>query len=185
MTGLVPGPDGMAVPAPFGVLRLRAEPRGLTHVLLPDVGPRGVRGRTGKPGPAGPATGVGSSSGTGPAQDHLLAAATQLAEYFAGTRTAFDVPLAPSGTPFQLAVWRALAGIPYGETITYAELARRVGRPTAYRAAGQANGANPLAIVVPCHRVVAAGGRIGGYAGGVTVKRRLLALEGLDGDGWR
>ena len=106
----------------------------------------------------------------------LNLAATELSEYFAGTRTAFDVPLAPTGTSFQLEVWRHLALIPYGEVITYAQLAARVGRPTAYRAVGQANGRNPLAIIVPCHRVVASDG-LGGYAGGLDVKTSLLDLE--------
>ena len=101
----------------------------------------------------------------------------QLDEYFAGVRRSFDVALAPRGTPFQRRVWRALLSIPYGETITYGELARRVGKPRAARAVGAANGANPIAIIIPCHRVVAAGG-IGGYGGGPEIKRELLALEG-------
>ena len=106
----------------------------------------------------------------------LTLAADQLAEYFEGTRTAFEVPLAPMGTAFQLDVWHQLSLIPYGEVITYAQLAARVARPTAYRAVGQANGRNPLAIIVPCHRVVASDG-LGGYAGGLDVKRALLDLE--------
>ncbi len=109
----------------------------------------------------------------------LSATCAQLEEYFAGRRRHFRLPLAIGGTPFQQAVWRALADISYGTTITYGELARRVGRPAAVRAVGQANGANRLPIVLPCHRVVAAGGRIGGYSGGVAMKRALLALEGV------
>ncbi|MHB8680850.1 MAG: methylated-DNA--[protein]-cysteine S-methyltransferase [Acidimicrobiales bacterium] len=109
----------------------------------------------------------------------LGAAVDQLGEYFAGKRTSFDLPLVLEGTPFQCAVWRELGEIPYGKTISYAELAALVGRPTAFRAVGQANGRNPIPIVLPCHRVVASGGRIGGYGGGLSLKRRLLALEGV------
>ncbi|GAA3586412.1 methylated-DNA--[protein]-cysteine S-methyltransferase [Amycolatopsis ultiminotia] len=101
----------------------------------------------------------------------------QLAEYFAGTRTEFDLPLALRGTPFQQAVWRELTTIPYGETITYRELAEHIGRAGAFRAVGLANGRNPVSIVVPCHRVVGSNGDLTGYAGGVHRKRRLLDLE--------
>lgn len=112
----------------------------------------------------------------------LADATAQLREYFAGRRRSFDLPLELSGTPFQRAVWEALADIPYGCVISYGELAAMVGRPRAFRAVGQANGANPIPIVLPCHRVVASGGRIGGYGGGLPMKRRLLALEGVDID---
>ena len=108
----------------------------------------------------------------------LKEAATQLEEYFAGERTEFDLRTELDGTPFQRDVWAELARIPYGETISYGELARRVGRPKGPRAVGQANGKNPIAIIVPCHRVLASNG-IGGYGGGLTVKRALLALEGV------
>ena len=108
----------------------------------------------------------------------LKEAATQLQEYFAGERTDFDLPMELDGTPFQRGVWAALSRIPYGETISYGELARRVGRPKGPRAVGQANGRNPIAIIVPCHRVLASNG-IGGYGGGLPVKRALLALEGV------
>ena len=101
----------------------------------------------------------------------------QLEAYFAGQRRAFDLPLAPSGTPFQLAAWEVLRAIPYGETISYGEQARRLGRPAAARAVGAANGANPISIVVPCHRVVGADGRLVGFGGGLDVKRYLLNLE--------
>ena len=101
----------------------------------------------------------------------------QLREYFGGKRTGFDLPLAPKGTEFQRAVWRQLQEIPYGETISYGELARRVGNPKAARAAGSANGANPLPIVIPCHRVIAGDGSIGGFGGGLSTKEILLALE--------
>jgi methylated-DNA-[protein]-cysteine S-methyltransferase len=107
----------------------------------------------------------------------VLEAARQLDEYFARKRRKFDLPLSLAGTDFQKQVWLALADIPYGETISYAELARWVGRPTAYRAVGQANGANPIAVILPCHRVIAADGSIGGYGGGLPTKRRLLDLE--------
>jgi methylated-DNA-[protein]-cysteine S-methyltransferase len=101
----------------------------------------------------------------------------QLDAYFAGRRRDFDVRLAPEGTPFQLRVWAALCEIPYGETISYAELARRIGNPNAVRAVGAANGRNPLPIVVPCHRVVGADGSLVGFGGGLDVKRALLDLE--------
>jgi methylated-DNA-[protein]-cysteine S-methyltransferase len=101
----------------------------------------------------------------------------QLDEYLAGERNAFDLPLRPHGSPFQLAVWEALCQIPYGETISYGELADRVGRPGAARAVGLANGRNPIAIVVPCHRVIGASGSLTGYGGGLERKRFLLELE--------
>jgi methylated-DNA-[protein]-cysteine S-methyltransferase len=104
--------------------------------------------------------------------------ATQLAEYFDGERTAFDVPMQMVGTPFQQQVWAELSRIPYGETISYGELARRVGRPKGSRAVGQANGKNPIPIIVPCHRVLASNG-LGGYGGGLPMKRALLAVEGV------
>jgi methylated-DNA-[protein]-cysteine S-methyltransferase len=108
-------------------------------------------------------------------------AAVALAEYFAGTRTQFDLPLAPSGTAFQRAVWDAIAAVPYGETIAYRELAARVGRPASVRAAGAATGRNPLSIFIPCHRIVGADGALTGYAGGLDRKRALLALERGEG----
>ena len=107
----------------------------------------------------------------------LVAARTQLAEYFAGERTAFDLALVLDGTPFERRVWRALQEIPYGQTATYGEIARRLGRPSACRAVGRANGRNPITIVVPCHRVIGADGTLTGYGGGMQRKRRLLELE--------
>src|SRR5205807_4847601 len=101
----------------------------------------------------------------------------QLAEYFAGERRQFDVPLKLAGTPFQQRVWLELARIPFGTTITYAELAQRLGRPTASRAVGHANGRNPISIIVPCHRVIGADGKLTGYAGGLDKKQWLLAWE--------
>lgn len=102
----------------------------------------------------------------------------QLDEYFEGRRTAFDLPLAPEGTPFQRRVWHTLATIPYGQTVSYAELAGRIGQPGASRAVGAANGRNPLPIVLPCHRVIGADGSLTGFGGGLPVKRFLLELEG-------
>lgn len=107
----------------------------------------------------------------------LRAAAEQLAEYFAGRRTRFELPLAATGTPFQRAVWDALREIPYGQTWSYADVAQHIGRPRAVRAVGAANGRNPLPIVVPCHRVVGANGTLTGYGGGLHNKRILLDLE--------
>jgi methylated-DNA-[protein]-cysteine S-methyltransferase len=104
--------------------------------------------------------------------------ATQLKEYFEGRRREFELPLAPEGTPFQLRVWNALLEIPYGETISYGELAARIGDRSASRAVGLANGSNPLPIVIPCHRVIGSNGKLTGYGGGLPIKERLLALEG-------
>ncbi len=103
----------------------------------------------------------------------------QLKAYFAGELKRFDVPLRMEGTPFQKGVWAALRKIPYGQTISYGELARRVGSPGAFRAVGSANGKNPVAIIVPCHRVINTGGGLGGFGGGLDKKRTLLALEGV------
>lgn len=104
-------------------------------------------------------------------------AVRQLALYFAGKLRAFELELRPRGTEFQLAVWSELQRIPYGETVSYGELARRLGKPAASRAVGLANGANPIAIIIPCHRVIGATGKLTGFGGGLDVKRRLLALE--------
>jgi methylated-DNA-[protein]-cysteine S-methyltransferase len=112
----------------------------------------------------------------------LHRAAAELAEYFAGRRKRFALPVAPCGTPFQRAVWQAIAAIPYGETIAYRDLAARVGRPESIRAAGAATGRNPLSIVIPCHRIVGANGALTGYAGGLDRKRALLALERIGED---
>lgn len=108
----------------------------------------------------------------------LRECAEQLADYFAGKRQCFDLPVAPRGTPFQQRVWREIAKVPFGETITYAELAARAGSPGSARAAGAATGRNPLAVVVPCHRIVGTRGALTGYAGGLPRKEKLLALEG-------
>jgi methylated-DNA-[protein]-cysteine S-methyltransferase len=108
----------------------------------------------------------------------LAPVAEQLAQYFDGERTTFDIPIAfDGGTPFQQAVWRALTEIPYGETISYGELARRIGRPDRARAVGSANGRNPIPVIVPCHRVIGADGSLVGFGGGLERKRILLELE--------
>jgi methylated-DNA-[protein]-cysteine S-methyltransferase len=104
--------------------------------------------------------------------------ALQFREYFDGKRREFDLPLAPAGTPFQLSVWNVLRTIPYGWTWSYLDVANAIGRPDACRAVGAANGANPLPIVVPCHRVIGTNGSLTGFGGGIDVKRHLLALEG-------
>lgn len=101
----------------------------------------------------------------------------QLVAYFAGSLRQFELPLAPEGTPFQLSVWRALLEIPYGETVSYGDVARRIRKPDAVRAVGAANGQNPIAIVIPCHRVIGRDGKLTGYGGGLGVKDTLLELE--------
>ena len=121
--------------------------------------------------------------GAGGAQDAsplLDAAEAQLREYFAGARRTFELPLAPHGTAFQQRVWAALRAIPYGETRTYGELAAAIGSPNASRAVGMANHRNPIPIIIPCHRVIGANGTLTGYAGGLEVKQKLLALEGIN-----
>jgi methylated-DNA-[protein]-cysteine S-methyltransferase len=158
----------LEVPSPVGALLLTAEDAGLTRVrFAPRDGPYVL-----------PADSAPAADRPGPAADAVRAAAAQLAEYFAGARTAFALPLAAGGTPFQRRVWAALGEIPHGATESYAALARRVGAPAAVRAVGGANGRNPLAIVVPCHRVVGADGSLTGFGGGVERKRWLLAHEG-------
>jgi len=149
--------------SPVGTLTLVASKSGLRAVIWPGE-------RAGRVGLAG----TPLTSGEAPV---LSAAATQLDEYFAGTRTTFDLPLDLRGTAFQLAAWQALAEIPYGETRTYAEQAARLGRPAAVRAVGTANGRNPLSIVLPCHRVVGSDGALRGFAGGLEAKVALLAFE--------
>jgi methylated-DNA-[protein]-cysteine S-methyltransferase len=151
--------------SPVGVLTLVAGDAGLVAILWPDDRPGRVR-----------------LADAVPHDDHpvLAATAAQLAEYFAGDRTIFDLPLDPVGTDFQRAVWRQLSAIPFGETRSYADIARALGQPTATRAVGAANGRNPISIVVPCHRVVGSDGTLTGFAGGLEAKRTLLALEGRE-----
>ena len=112
-----------------------------------------------------------------PDRGRLADAAKQLRAYFAGTLRAFDVPVAPQGTPFQQKVWQALLDIPYGETTSYGAIAKGLGKPNAMRAVGLANGSNPIAIIIPCHRVIGANGSLVGYGGGLPIKQALLALE--------
>lgn len=107
----------------------------------------------------------------------LADAVRQLDEYFAGNRKIFDIPLYLEGSPFQLKVWEALQAIPYGEVVTYKDIADSIGNPKAVRAVGMANHHNPVAIIVPCHRVIGAGGKLVGYAGGLNIKQYLLDLE--------
>jgi methylated-DNA-[protein]-cysteine S-methyltransferase len=101
----------------------------------------------------------------------------QLREYFAGELREFSIPLAPEGTEFQLQVWNALRSIPYGETVSYGELAEQIGRPAASRAVGAANGRNPIPVIIPCHRVIGSSGQLVGFGGGIATKKHLLALE--------
>jgi methylated-DNA-[protein]-cysteine S-methyltransferase len=147
--------------SPVGTLTLAATDDGLHAIEFP-------RNRH-------PANRAGWTEGQHPVLD---LAACQLDEYFAATRRAFDLPLAPRGTDFQRTVWLALAGIAYGETVSYAQLSQRVGKPTAMRAVGAANGRNPLPIVLPCHRVIGADGSLTGFGGGLPTKQFLLELEG-------
>jgi methylated-DNA-[protein]-cysteine S-methyltransferase len=110
-------------------------------------------------------------------QTPFAAAIEQLQQYFAGTRQRFELPLAPQGTDFQRAVWRELQQIPYGHTVTYGALARKLGNAQASRAVGLANGANPIPVLIPCHRVIGADGSLTGFGGGLAIKRALLQLE--------
>lgn len=149
--------------SPVGELTLIASDKGLAAILWPNDDPRRVR--------------------LGPVQDNpdhpiLLETERQLAAYFAGTLKAFTVPLDFNGTDFQKRVWAELLKIPHGETRSYGEIAHQLGRPTASRAVGAANGKNPISIIAPCHRVIGATGKLTGFAGGLDTKARLLALEG-------
>lgn len=140
--------------SPIGPLSLVSNGAGLTHLLF---------------------DGAREASG---AEDKVLAAARkQLDDYFAGKRKGFDLPLDPSGTAFQKRVWMALRDIPFARTVSYADIATRIGAPKAMRAVGAANGRNPIAIIVPCHRVIGANGSLTGFGGGLPRKQFLLALE--------
>ncbi len=123
-------------------------------------------------------TTMGPQPDWSPTDRGLADAARQLKEYFAGRRQSFDLELRPTGTEFQQRTWNALRDIPYGETVSYAELARSIGKPKAVRAVGAANGRNPLPIVVPCHRVIGSNGHLTGFAAGTDIKKQLLKLEG-------
>ncbi len=150
------------MPSPVGELTLVASDAGLVAVLWPHDDFDRVRW---------------GEMVSDDAHTVLIAAAAQLDAYFAGTRTAFDLPLDFRGTDFQKSVWAALLTIPFGETRSYGEIARAIGQPTASRAVGAANGRNPISIIAPCHRVIGANGALTGFAGGMAAKRLLLALE--------
>ena len=148
--------DLITFDTPVGPMALAEEESALTRLWLPGQGyPRLAERKT----------------------ELLAEGKRQLLEYLTGLRRDFSLPLNPQGTDFQRAVWRALEDIPYGETLTYGALARRIGRPRAVRAVGQANHRNPLSIFIPCHRVVGADGSLTGYGGGLDLKQTLLALE--------
>ena len=149
--------------SPVGRLKLIASEKGLAAVLW-DNDPRRVR--------------VCCASAN-KANETLLEAERQLREYFDGKRTKFSLPLDLQGTEFQTKVWESLLGIPFGKTLSYSEIARRIGKPKASRAVGAAVGRNPIAIIVPCHRIIGASGQLTGFAGGLEIKEKLLKLEGI------
>ena len=153
---------------PFGEMLAASTARGLAYLQLPRASGRGFSGWLRRYAP---------KASCEEAYTPNRAAIGQVLEYLDGKRTEFDLPLDLRGTPFQHSVWEKLLEIPYGETRSYQEIARAVCRPRALRAVGNANGANPVSLVVPCHRVVASGGKLGGYAGGLSLKARLLAME--------
>ncbi len=154
--------------SPIGQFRIASTEAGLAYVELPHSSGRGMRDWMERYVPERRCV-----DEIGPNR----AAIEQILEYLASERTHFDVPLDLRGTPFQRAVWDALLEIPYGENRSYADVARAVGRPKAQRAVGSANNANPVSLIVPCHRVIAADGSLGGYGGGQKLKARLLAME--------
>jgi methylated-DNA-[protein]-cysteine S-methyltransferase len=164
------------IDSPIGPLRLLSTSQGLAYVELPHASGRGLEGWLRRCLP---------DSRCDEAFAPNRAAAVQIVEYLEGKRRSFDLALDPRGTPFQRAVWRELAAIAYGETRSYQEVARAIGKPRAVRSVGAANGANPLALVVPCHRVIAADGSLGGYGGGLELKARLLAMESSRSPGRR
>lgn len=160
----------LTVETPVGLLTLTESDGALVRIAFGGEGARGAGGASEEYCEER----AGGECDEAPLLDE---AARQLEEYFTGRRREFDLPLAPAGTPFQCAVWAALRGIPYGETRSYKQIASAVGRPAACRAVGMANHRNPLPIVIPCHRVVGASGALTGYAGGLDIKRKLLAVE--------
>lgn len=169
--GAMEGPEIVHVArtdSPIGPLRVASTAAGLAYVELPHESGPGLHGRIRRVLPHAEVV-------EGFAPNRIAIA--QIQEYLEGKRTEFELPLDLRGTAFQMAVWTALREIPYGVTRTYAEIARIIGRPRAVRAVGAANGANPVALVVPCHRVIASDGKLGGYAGGLELKARLLAME--------
>ena len=156
------------VETPIGALRLAVTQAGVARIGLP---------RSSGPGFAGWLRTAFADAERTPWLPLVDKLSQQLAEYFAGRRREFSLPLDLRGTPFQRAVWREIGAIPYGETRTYGAIASAAGNPRAVRAAGTATGNNPVPILIPCHRVIAAQGRLGGFSGGLDAKRRLLALE--------
>ena len=155
----------ITLPSLVGELKLVAKGSRLAAILWENDRPNRVR--------LGPMT-------EAPDNPVLLKTARQLEEYFAGTRNCFELELDFVGTDFQKQVWAALLTIPFGETRTYSQIAQQIGKPTAVRAVGAANGRNPISIVAPCHRVIGASGKLTGFAGGLEAKERLLRLEGGD-----
>ena len=148
--------------SPVGKLKLVASETGLVAVLWENDNPRRV-----------PLTGLVEDN----SQNILIEAERQLTEYFAGQRRSFSIPLDMRGTSFQKDVWRALQAIPFGETLSYGQIATHLGKPGASRSVGAANGRNPISIVVPCHRVIGSTGKLTGFAGGLAAKAHLLNLE--------
>jgi methylated-DNA-[protein]-cysteine S-methyltransferase len=154
------------VSSPIGALLLIGDGHALTGLWMLDAGRH-------------PGRALGDEAGLTPSPATFREVAAQLEAYFAGDLKEFTVPLAPSGTPFQLAVWTELTKIPYGSTVSYGDIARALGkRPVAARAVGLANGANPISVIVPCHRVIGSDGSLTGYGGGLDRKELLLRLEG-------
>lgn len=155
--------------SPIGELTVASGEAGLAYVALPCANGRGLMGWRERHAPDAELCAGYEVNRT---------AIQQLTEFLEGKRKIFDLPLDLRGTEFQLDVYREVAKVPYGEWCTYAEISRRVGRPKALRAVGGANGANPIPLVIPCHRIVASNGHLQGYAGGLDLKARLLATEG-------
>lgn len=156
------------IPSPVGALTLVASDAGLTAILWENDRPGRVK--------------LGAMEGM-PDHPVLAEAERQIHGYFAGERTRFDIPLDFRGTDFQKSVWAALLTIPFGETRSYGEIARQIGRPGASRAVGAANGRNPISIIAPCHRVIGTNGALTGFAGGLAAKELLLGIEGRVGKG--
>ena len=142
--------------SPVGILEIKSDDKAITHINLLKNNP------------------AARQTSTNPL---IRETCIQLDEYFAGKRQIFDLPLSPKGTPFQQTVWKQLQEIPYGKTISYSQLARDIHHPKACRAVGSANGKNPIPIIIPCHRVIAADGGLGGYSSGLDIKKQLLGIE--------
>ena len=153
--------NDLVIGSPVGKLRLVASEKGLVAIDVRNNSKQGVTAKNQS------------------AQAILMKTKKQLEQYFAGKRTSFDVALDLAGTEFQVQAWRALCRIPFGKTISYGQQAANIKKPEAFRAVGSANGKNPIPIIVPCHRVVASDGSLGGYSLGLKMKKQLLALEGV------